>query len=124
MKIYKSSEDYLETILVLSTKKEIVRAIDIVEDMNFSKPSVSIAMKKLRENGYIIVDDNGHITLTQEGYKIASNVLEKHQILTKALIMLGVDEEQAKEDACKIEHDLSEKTFTAIKEYINKKTIQ
>ena len=124
MKIYKSSEDYLETILVLSTKKEIVRAIDIVEDMNFSKPSVSIAMKKLRENGYIIVDDNGHITLTKEGYKIASNVLEKHEILTKALIMLGVDEEQAKEDACKIEHDLSEKTFTAIKEYINKKTIQ
>lgn len=124
MKIYKSSEDYLETILVLSTKKEIVRAIDIVEDMNFSKPSVSIAMKKLRENGYIIVDDNGHIKLTKEGYKIASNVLEKHQILTKALIMLGVDEEQAKEDACKIEHDLSEKTFTAIKEYINKKTIQ
>lgn len=124
MKIYKSSEDYLETILVLSTKKEIVRAIDIVEDMNFSKPSVSIAMKKLRENGYIVVDDNGHITLTKEGYKIASKVLEKHQILTKALIMLGVDEEQAKEDACKIEHDLSEKTFTAIKEYVNKKTIQ
>ena len=122
MKLYKSSEDYLETILVLSKEKEIVRAIDIVEDMNFSKPSVSIAMKKLRENGYINCDENGHITLTKEGYQIAEKVYEKHQILTHALIMLGVNEEQAKLDACKIEHDLSEESFFAIKEYINKKT--
>ena len=115
MKIHKSSEDYLETILILQEKNKVVRAIDICEDMNFSKPSVSIAMKKLRENGYINVDSNSHITLTEEGYKIAYKVYEKHQILTKALMALGVSEEIAKEDACKIEHDLSEESFNALK---------
>ncbi|MBE6131762.1 MAG: metal-dependent transcriptional regulator [Erysipelotrichaceae bacterium] len=120
MNIYKSSEDYLETILILSKDKQYIRAIDIVENMNFSKPSVSIAMKKLRENGYINVNNNGHITLTEEGLKIASNVYERHQILTKALIALGVNEDVAKEDACKLEHDLSEESFQALKRYFNK----
>lgn len=120
MKIYKSSEDYLESILVLKEKIGNVRSIDIVDDMNFSKPSVSIAMKKLRENGYITIDSNGFINLTDEGFNIASKVYEKHQVLTKALMLLGVKEETAKEDACKLEHDLSDETFQALKNFINK----
>ena len=120
MNIYKSSEDYLETILILSKDKQYIRAIDIVENMNFSKPSVSIAMKKLRENGYINVNNNGHITLTEEGLKIANNAYERHQILTKALIALGVNEDVAKEDACKLEHDLSDESFQALKRFFNK----
>lgn len=117
MKLLKSGEDYLETILILS-KKGHVRAIDIVNELNYSKPSVSIAMKKLKENGYIEIN-NSNITLTNLGYEIASRVYERHEIISKALILLGVDEDVALEDACKIEHDLSDESFEAIKNYIN-----
>lgn len=117
MKLLKSGEDYLETILILS-KKGNVRAIDIVNKLNYSKPSVSIAMKKLKENGYIDII-NSNIILTPIGYQIANNVYERHQIISKVLILLGVDEDIALKDACKIEHDLSNETFEAIKKYIN-----
>lgn len=117
MKLLKSGEDYLETILILS-KKGNVRAIDIVNELNFSKPSVSIAMKKLKENGYIEIN-NSIISLTSLGYEIASNIYERHEVLAKALISLGVDEKVALDDACKIEHDLSIESFEAIKKYIN-----
>lgn len=119
MKLLKSGEDYLETILILSNKGN-VRAIDIVNQLNYSKPSVSIAMKKLKENGYIEIN-NGNITLTHTGYTIASRILERHEILTRALVFLGVNKDIALEDACKIEHDLSDETFEAIKKFINNK---
>ena len=118
MKLLKSGEDYLETILILS-KKGHVRAIDIVNELNYSKPSVSIAMKKLKENGYIEIN-NSNITLTPLGHQIATNIYERHQIITRALVLLGVDEKTALDDACKIEHDLSDETFNAIKNYITK----
>lgn len=118
MDIYESSEDYLETILILMEKNDVVRSVDIARSMHFSKPSVSVAMKKLKENGYINVNSEGHISLTELGYEIASKTYEKHQILVSALIGLGVSESQAREDACKIEHDLSEESFKAIKKYI------
>lgn len=112
-----SAEDYLERILMLSKKNGSVRSIDIAQDMNFSKPSVSVAMKKLREKKYIEVDKNGFITLTPEGYKIASEILERHEILTSMLLALGVSEKNAYVDACRIEHDLSYESFQAIKNH-------
>ena len=114
-----SIEDYLETILSLQKRISYVRATDIVHEMNFSKPSVSIAMKNLREKKYIDVDDNGYITLTDAGLKQAENVLEKHTILSNWLIGLGVNPETALEDACRMEHDISEESFLAIKNHIN-----
>jgi len=120
MNIYESSEDYLERILILKEAKGHVRSIDIAESMNFSKPSVSVAMKKLRENGYILVDKEGFITLTEKGMAIANHTYEKHKLLSSVLVKLGVSEETAREDACKIEHDLSDETFTAIKNYVEK----
>ncbi len=113
-----SVEDYLETILSLQKKKGHVRSIDIANEMNFSKPSVSVAMKNLREKEYITIDDNGHIILTESGRKQAENVLEKHTILSNWLISLGVDHEVALEDACRMEHDISEESFLAIKKHI------
>ena len=110
----------LERILIIQKEKGHVRSIDIAYDMNFSKPSVSVAMKKLRENGYILVDDNGFITLTELGKDVASKTYERHIVLTTALMKLGVSEENAKADACKIEHDLSEESFQAIKNYMQK----
>lgn len=114
-----SIEDYLETILSLQKRLSEVRSIDIVHEMNFSKPSVSIAMKNLREKKYIDVDDNGYITLTDAGLKQAENVLEKHTILSNWLIGLGVNPETALEDACRMEHDISEESFLAIKNHIH-----
>lgn len=114
-----SIEDYLETILSLQKRISYVRAIDIVHEMNFSKPSVSIAMKNLREKKYIDVDDNGYITLTDAGLKQAEIVLEKHTILSNWLIGLGVNPETALKDACRMEHDISEESFLAIKNHIN-----
>lgn len=119
MNLYESSEDYLETILVLSEKNGSVRSIDIVNDRKFSKPSVSIAMKKLRENGYINVDDKGYITLTKIGLEIAKKTYERHVVLTNLFVSLGVDEETARKDACRVEHDLSDETFEAIKKKFN-----
>ena len=113
-----SIEDYLETILSLQKKLGQVRSIDIANEMNFSKPSVSVAMKNLREKGFIIIDESGHILLTEDGQKQATDVLEKHTILTNWLISLGVDKEIAQEDACRLEHDMSEETFSALKKHI------
>ena len=120
MQIFESGEDYLERILILKETLGKVRSIDIVNDMNFSKPSVSIAMKKLKNANLIAIDEKGYITLTEEGNKIAERIYERHRILTCVLVDLGVDEEQAKKDACKIEHDLSDETFNAIKKYYQK----
>ena len=121
MKLYESAEDYLERILILSNQLETVRAIDIARDISFSKPSVSVAMHKLEDNGYIVIKDDGAIILTENGRKVAEAVYERHLILTKALVLLGVSEEQAMIDACKIEHDISEETFSAIKETVKGK---
>lgn len=117
MKIHESGENYLETILILREKLVNVRSVDIANELNYTKPSVSVAMKLLKENGLISIDENGFITLTQEGYKIADRVYNRHTLLTKALIHLGVSEETAKEDACRIEHDISDETFDKLKEF-------
>ena len=117
MEIHKSAEDYLETILRLHKQNGTVRSIDIVADMHFSKPSVSVAMKKLRESGHVQMDDNGLLTLTEEGMAVASRIYERHQILTLLLVRLGVDEATATEEACKIEHDISDSTFEKIKDH-------
>lgn len=113
-----SIEDYLETILSLQKKLGQVRSIDIANEMNFSKPSVSVAMKNLREKGFITTDNSGHILLTESGKKQAEDVLEKHTILTNWLVSLGVDKEIAQEDACRMEHDMSDETFMALKAHI------
>ncbi len=117
MKIQKSAEDYLETILMLSFSGEGVHSINIAAALNFSKPSVSIAMKKLRENGYVTVDEEDHIHLTESGRAIAEKIYERHVVLTDMLIRLGVDENTAKEDACRIEHVISDESFSRIKEH-------
>ena len=110
-----SLEDYLETILLLQKRLGQVRSIDIANEMNFSKPSVSVAMKNLREKGYITVAENGYIILTEDGSRRANNVLERHTILSDWLMRIGVSEEVAKQDACRVEHDLSDESFEAIK---------
>ncbi len=110
-----SQEDYLETILLLQKRLGQVRSIDIANEMNFSKPSVSVAMKNLREKSYITMSENGFIMLTESGKKRAENVLERHTILSDWLIGLGVNRQTAMEDACRMEHDLSEESFEAIK---------
>ena len=120
MIIKESGENYLETILVLKNKKGNVRSIDIAHELMVSKPSVSVAMKHFRENGYIVVESDGSISLTEKGHAVATRVYERHQIITKALMALGVDEITALEDACRIEHDISDKTFEKLKEYIEK----
>lgn len=120
MQIHQSAEDYLECILKLSKIRPVVRSIDIATDMNYSKPSISVAMKNLRLNGYIKVDESGFITLTESGMEIASSIYERHLLLKKWLLFLGVDEQIAEEDACKIEHTLSKETFAALKDHINK----
>lgn len=118
MRIQESAENYLETILMLYQTKGAVRSIDIVNELHFSKPSVSVAMKNFRENGYITMDSDGYITLTDAGQEIAERIYERHQLLTEILLHLGVDEEIAKNDACRIEHHLSDQTFEKIKEYV------
>ncbi len=121
MKIQKSSEDYLEAMLMMKEKYGYIRSIDIVEQLGVTKPSVSIAIKHLRENGYVKMDENHLISLTDSGMNIASKVYEKHKALTEILIYLGVDEETARKDACRIEHDISEKSFDAICRHARKK---
>ena len=120
MKIHESAENYLETILVLHQRKGSVRSIDIANELEFSKPSVSVAMKNLRLKGYIEVDASGLIHLLPEGRAIAEAVLEKHRLMTQFLMALGVREEVAAEDACRIEHVLSDASFEAIKEHARK----
>ena len=119
-----SVQDYLETILVLSRRLGEVRSIDIANEMHYSKPSVSIAMKNLRSREYITVSEDGHIHLTEEGRAIAETVYERHAFLSKWLIRLGVDPEIAAADACKMEHDISSESFEALKNYILKTTQQ
>ena len=118
MNIHESAENYLEAILILKNERGAVRSIDIANELSFSKPRVSVAMKNLRENGYIHMDDQGHITLTQTGQDIADKMYERHIMLSNWLIYLGVDEKTAVEDACKIEHVLSSQSFQAIKKHI------
>ena len=118
MRHNRSSEDYLETILVLSQKLPAVRSIDIAVELNFSKPSVSVAMKHLRENGCIEVNQAGFITLTKKGMQIATSVYERHQVLSDWLISLGVDPKIASEDACEMEHQISDESFQAMKKFI------
>lgn len=120
MKIQESAENYLETILILSKKNSFVRSIDIATEMEFSKPSVSVAMKNLRQNGYIEMASDGHITLTESGLAIATSVLERHTLLTSWLVSVGVDPAIASEDACRMEHVLSPESFAAIKRHVEK----
>ena len=117
MKIQQSAEDYLESILYLSERHEHVRAIDIVHHLGLSKPSVSVYLKNLRMNEYINVDDKGHITLTDKGMAIANKIYERHEILARIFIALGVNETTAYEDACRIEHELSDESFEALKKH-------
>lgn len=118
MVIRQSAEDYLETILVLHTRLGNVRSIDIAQELSVTKPSVSVAMKNLRTNGYILVDDLGYITLTDKGKEIADKIYERHTLLTCWLTSLGVDPEIAAEDACRIEHVISPESFSAIKKHV------
>ncbi len=123
MKIQESAEMYLETILILSKRNNQVRSIDIANELGYTKPSVSVAMKNLRENGYVEMDSNLHITLTEKGRKIAETMYERHTFLSEWLSHLGVDEKVATEDACRIEHVISTESFEAIKNHIRIKTL-
>jgi Mn-dependent DtxR family transcriptional regulator len=118
MKTQESEETYLETILILSQNGNPVRSIDIVNELEYSRPSISVAMKNLREKGYIEMEAGGSIALTGPGRRIAESMLERHTLLTEWLIFMGVDKETAAVDACKIEHVLSEKSFFVIKKHI------
>lgn len=120
MKILESGEMYLETILLLTKKIPYVRSLDVAEEMNYSKPSVSRAMNILKENKYISIDKNGHIKLLKKGLDLATKIYDRHVVVTDCLIKLGVNEKQAETDACKIEHVLSDESFEAIKKYIAK----
>ena len=124
MQIHQSAEDYLETILMLTQRMGRVRSIDVVNELGFTKASVSIAMKKLRENGYITMDKDGFITLTDKGMDIAAHIYERHKVLTSVLIQLGVNPETAREDACKLEHDISDESFDALKRHLEKNNEQ
>lgn len=119
MHIHESSENYLETILMLQQEKGSVRSIDVARRLQFSKPSVSRAMSLLKTNGYIIMDSDGQLHLTESGLGIAQRIYERHLLITRWLMMLGVDEETAANDACKIEHDLSDITFQKLKEHLS-----
>lgn len=121
MKLLESGEMYLETILILSKKHNVVRSVDVAEEMGFSKASVSRAMTKLKNDQYIIIDGKGYIAFTENGRKIAEKIYERHTLLTEFIMRLGVDEATASADACKIEHDISDKTFEAIKNHVAEK---
>lgn len=121
MALKSSGEMYLETIYVLSQKNTCVRSIDIAEHMNYTKPSVSRAVANLKKENYINVDNSGHITLTNNGLLLAQKIYERHTVLSRVLIRLGVEEKTALEDACKIEHVISDKTFEVLKKHIGSK---
>ena len=116
MKMQESPEDYLETIYMLSLHSSEVRSIDVARHLGYSKPSVSVALQRLRENGYVNMDDNNLLTLTESGLAIARSIYERHQVISGYLMSIGVSEENALKDACRIEHVLSEETFHKIKE--------
>lgn len=119
MKILESAENYLEAIHILKQQKGMVRAIDIVNYLGFSKPSVSIAMKQLEANGYITRDEDGHISLTDSGMQIATSIYERHDMLSELFMTVGVSEETAKDDACKVEHHISQETFECLRSHLN-----
>ena len=123
MQIKESAENYLEAILMIKKEKGNVRSIDVANHLNFTKPSVSVAMKSFREEGYVTMDNDGSINLTQKGMEIAEKVYERHEVIAKALMALGIDEEVAYEDSCKIEHDISQQTFDKIKKHLKKHNI-
>lgn len=120
MILYESGEDYLEAILMLSEKKDGVHAVDICNQLKITKPSVSVMLKKLKEDGYITIDSHNHLHLTDKGLPIAEKIYERHKILTELLLKIGVGEDIAEDDACKIEHDLSDETFEKIRQYYYK----
>lgn len=120
MKVHESAENYLETILILSQKNGNVRSIDIANKLAFSKPSVSVAMKNLRTQGHIVVDNDGYIRLTESGRKIAETIYERHTLISNWLVHLGVPAEIATEDACRMEHVISPESFAAIKAHVTK----
>jgi len=124
MILLESGEMYLETLLVLQKKKNNVRSIDISEEMGYSKPSVSRAVKLLKNNNYITVDTNGYIDFTEKGREIAEKIYERHVVLSECFKFLGVSEENATNDACKVEHCLSNETFDAIKKFMKKNKIK
>ncbi|MDF2657072.1 MAG: metal-dependent transcriptional regulator [Bacillota bacterium] len=117
MEMHESGENYLETILMLKERMGQVRSIDIANEMGFTKPSISVAMKKLRENGYIEVDDEGYITLKEDGFEIATRMYERHKTVAQLLMVLGVSEDTAFEDACRMEHDISEESYQCLKKH-------
>ena len=121
MKIKESAENYLETILMLGNKNKYVRSVDVANELGFSKASVSVAMKSFREEGYIVIDNDGGIALTEKGLHIAERMCERHNVIARALMAIGVSAENAYADSCKIEHDISEESFEKIKEFLSKK---
>lgn len=120
MEVSEAIQNYLETIHILSIKKNEVHAVDICNHLNYSRPTVSIVLRQMRENGLVTVDDLNHIHLTEEGLRIAMSLYERHTVITEIFVRLGVSRETAMEDACKIEHDLSEETFAALKAHLKK----
>ncbi len=122
MAIQESGEMYLETLYILSQENSFVRSIDISEYMGYSKPSVSRAVGILKENGYVVMDEDGYLSLTENGLRIARKIYERHTLLTDFLLRLGVSEEQASKDACKMEHYISDETFEAMKRHVEKFT--
>lgn len=121
MNIMKSSEDYLEMMLMLKEKKGYIRSVDIAAELGVTKPSVSYATKRLRENGYISMNPEGLIELTESGMDIANTIYRRHRVIASFLMSIGVDEKTACQDACKIEHDISPRTFLALSDHLNKK---
>lgn len=120
MTIRESAEDYLESMLMMRERHGYIRSVDVAEHLGVTKPSVSYAVKRLRENGYLLMDVDGRITLTEAGEEIAQRIYTRHRVLTEYLMEIGVDETHAREDACKIEHDISEETFAAIRRLVTK----
>ena len=118
MRLQESGEMYLETILILSREKNFVRSIDVCEYMGYSKPSISRAVSLLRNDGYVNMDDRGYLSLTEKGTAVAEKIYERHQVLTRALTKMGIDTKTAEDDACRIEHVISDASFDAIKTYV------
>ena len=122
MRMQESGEMYLETILILSREKNYVRSIDVCEYMGYSKPSISRAVSLLRNDGYVNMDDRGYLSLTEKGRDVAEKIYERHQVLTRALTNLGVSQKTAEDDACRIEHVISEESFNVVKEHVTRFT--
>ena len=119
MNTHESEENYLETILMLEKSGDPVRSIDIANELDYSRPSISVAMKHLRESGYIVMNEDGHITLTESGREIAESIYNRHMLFTDWLLYLGVDRETAVRDACRMEHGMSEKSYMAIRKHVD-----